>query len=646
MFAGLINSIADSIKGRAFASLENPRFGINDPRTWEALTSGRESETGISVTPDVALTLAPVWQAVSIISGDIASATGHVFKRMGEGDREVDKSHQVDYLISEQPNEEMSAFELIRRFAIHLLLWQNGYIYIDRAGQVGRIFGLYNLLPDRTCPMRDASGKLYYVTEAGGKAHVLLKEQVLHVKGLSIENGLGCDLVAKARNCWGLALAAEGFGARFFKNGAQAGGIVELPVGMSEKAQANVVSGIEKKYTGKDNWFKTMVLRDGAKFHAMTIDAQKSQLTELREAQVRDTARFFNLPPGKLGLEDSVSYNSAEQAQIQYITGCLTHWFSAIRAEAQLKLLSESERRQRTHFIDFNTSKLIERDLLTTVNILAIERQNEIINAAEWRRKRDLPPREDDAAFEYINPNTKSGGGAISSDSDEPTTDSADAATTGDVQATALNGAQITALLEIASKLALSELPKDGTHAMIEASFPLMEDSLIDTIVNDLSKFAKERPKPADDTPPAEPIEDEPEDDALSQSVRSLLRDTISRMARRVGTAARKAAKNGLQFEEFLNSRAAEQHKGFDESLLPVASVVAVLVGGDACGVCGELHMRFFTSLVDELSPALDSPASQLESNVQAACLRFESQVADRIEQSTFARNKELILCP
>jgi HK97 family phage portal protein len=558
MFAGFLNSIADSVRGRVFASLENPRFGINDPRTWEALTAGRESETGINVTPEIALTLAPVWQAVSIISGDIASATAHVFKRMSEGDREVDKDHGVDYLLSEQPNEEMSAFELIRRFAIHLLLWQNGYLYVDRAGQVGRVFGLYNLLPDRTCPQRHEDGSLYYVTEAGEKVVPLLKEQVIHVKGLSIESGIGCELVEKARNSWGLALAAEGYGARFFKNGAQAGGIVELPVGMSETAQKNVVAGIEKKYTGKDNWFKTMVLRDGAKFHAMTIDAQKSQLTELREAQVRETARFFNLPPGKLGLEDSVSYNSAEQSQIQYITGCLTHWFSAIRAEFQLKLLSEPERRKRTHFIDFNTSKLIERDLLTTVNILAIERQNEIINAAEWRRKRDLPPRDDEAAFEYVNPNTKSNAPAEPAESEEPTEDF----------------------------------------------------------------------------------------NAMEEPVKALLRDAVNRMARRVGAAARKSAKNGLQFEEFINTKAAEQHKGFDESILPVASVVAVLVGGDACGVCGELHMRFFTALVEELSPALDSPANQLEQNVQAACLRFESQVADMIEQSTFAKNKGLVLCP
>jgi HK97 family phage portal protein len=552
MFASLYNAIGEKL----FASLENPRFSLNDPKSYDYLNGGYESDTGIHVSPEIALTLAPVWQAVSIISGDLATATAHVYKRMGEGDREVDSNHDVDYLLSEQPNEEMSAFELIRRFGIHCLLWQNGYLYLDRIGRVGRINGIYNLLPDRTGPERDKSGNLYYVTEVEGQLVPLLKEQVLHVKGLSIENGIGCQLVKAARNCWGLSLAAEGFGARFFKNGAQAGGIVELPLGMNEKAQANVVAGIEKKYTGKDNWFKTMVLRDGAKFHAMTIDAQKSQLTELREAQVRDTARFFNLPPGKLGLEDSVSYNSAEQTQIQYITGCLTHWFSAIRGEAQLKLLSEQQRRGRTHFIDFNVSKLIERDLKTQVDILAIERQNEIINAAEWRRKRDLPPRTDDAAFEYINPNTKSAPSPEQKETDEPA-----------------------------------------------------------------------------------------ENSAMEEPVKALLRNAVNRIARRVGTAARAASKSSLQFEQFVDSQASDQHKAFDEVILPVADVVAALVGCDGSSVCGSIRVRFFTVLGECLSPALDGNANQLESNVQAACLRFESEIAGVIEQITFAKNKETVLC-
>lgn len=403
MIAQFVSSLLPSPR----ASLENPRFSLNDAAAYDML-AGNKSESGVSVNWSSALSLAPVWQAVSIISGDVATSTPHVLSRDKNGDRVVAIDHPGDYLISEQPNIEMSAFELWRRFMVHALLWQNAYLYIERLGGVGRPVGIYNLLPDRTFPARDENGTLYYKTEVGGKMTPLKRDDVIHVKGLSVENGVGYDLVCAARDSWGLALAAEGFGSKFFANGAQAGGVLEVPPGTTPDVADKLAAGMQKKYTGKDNWFRVMVLRDGAKFHETTINAQESQLTELREHQVRDTARFFNLPPSKLGLSDSVSYNSSEQSQIQYITGCLTHWFAAIRGEVQGKLLTETERKARSHFVEFNTSKLIERDLKTQVDILAIERQNEIINAAEWRRKRDLPPRTDPAANEYVNPNTKS----------------------------------------------------------------------------------------------------------------------------------------------------------------------------------------------------------------------------------------------
>lgn len=390
-----------------WASLENPRFSLNDPEAY-AYLGGASSEAGIVVTPRAAMMLAPVWQSLSIISGDVATSTANVFKRLAEGDREIATTHDADFLISDSPNDEMDAFELWRRFMIHALLWQNGYLFIDREGGAGRPLGLYNLLPDRTKPTRDSKGTLYYTTEVDGVLVPLKKEEVLHVKGLSIESSAGYELVCAARNSWGLSMAAEGFTSKYFANGAQAGGLIEIPPTMTDLAADKLAEGLKKKHTGKDNWFKMMVLRDGAKFHNTTIDAEKSQLSELREMQVLDTARYFNLPPHKLGLTDSVSYNSSEQSQIQYITGCLTHWFGAIRGAGQKKLLTEKERRSRSHFIDFNTSKLIERDLKTQVEILAIERQNEIINAKEWRRKLNMSPRTDPAAEEYINPNIKS----------------------------------------------------------------------------------------------------------------------------------------------------------------------------------------------------------------------------------------------
>lgn len=388
------------------ASIENPSYSLNDPALWDLLRQGATTETGIAVNADIALSLGAVWQGVSIISGDVANATLNVFE---EGDdRRIDTQHPAEFLVACEWNNETPAFEGWRRMMLHLLLWQNGYAWIERTnGRTGKPIGLYNLLPDRTVPKRTEDGELYYLTEVDGKPQTLFPEEVLHVKGLSMLNGIGLELIVKARESWGLALAAQGFGSKFFSNGAQSAGILEIPASWTEKAAQNLEEGFSKRTGGKDNWFKTVILREGAKFHGVTIDAQKSQMNELREEQVRDTARFLNLPPFKLGLHDSVSYNSQEQGQIQYVTGCLAHWFGAIAGEAEMKLLTLAERKSQSRFMEHNYSKLIEVDQQTMANVLLALRQGEFINANEGRRKLNLPKRKDDGGESYDNPNTK-----------------------------------------------------------------------------------------------------------------------------------------------------------------------------------------------------------------------------------------------
>lgn len=395
------------------ATIENPRFSLQDPRTWDELMAGADTDAGIRITPTTALTLAPVWQAVATISGDIAVSTMNCYQE-DDDDRSIDWDHEAQYLTAVQWNEETSAFEGWRRAALHACLWGNGYAYIQRQGQSsqGKMEALLNLLPDRTKPLRNKDGTLYYVTEVDGDLEPMRADEVIHLKGLSLDTSKGLDLVEKARNSWGLALAAEGFESKFFKNGTQAGGVLEIPATFSEKAKHVLEEGFNKKTAGKDNWFKTVILRDGAKFHQTTIDAQKSQTHELREDQVRDVARFFNMPPSKLGIADSVSYNSFEQSQIAYRTSCLNHWFASIDGECDIKLLRENERKSRKYFFEHNYSKLLDVDAKSLADVLNVLVCAEIINPNEARKKLNMNRRTDEGGDEYQNPSTKPAPGA------------------------------------------------------------------------------------------------------------------------------------------------------------------------------------------------------------------------------------------
>lgn len=553
---------------RAFAGnsiLENPAYSLTDPAAYEFMDAGVVSDAGLRVTHKNALALPAFFQAISMLSGDAAAVPRNIYEKLPDGDREIDLQHAAEFLIADEWNDETPAFEGWRRIVAHAHIWGNGYAWIDRRGKQGPPNGLWNLLPDRTRPFRQASGEIAYVSEVDGRPEPLFKEEVLHLKGpLTLQNGLGLDLVNAAKNCIGLALAAEGFSSKFFANGAQTAGVLTIPPGLSENAAQQLEDGFRRR-TSKDNWFKVLIARDGAKFEATTIEAQKAQLHELREDQVRDVARLFNLPGFKLNLRDSVAYNSSEMAQLMYLQSALSHILLSIKGECQLKLLTRDQRRKRTHYIGHNVQAWIELDVKTHREILEIERRNEIISANEWRRDTNRNRRTDPGGDEYVNPNTKSvvpgasgsGGGA-----DEP----------------------------------------------IDPDDPAAK---------------RKNPKQPKVTPAATPP-------AASSAHRELLAESINRAARRVSFSAKSAARKPAKFQNWIDAAAVEILPAFNEiARLPVAAYCSAL-GGESAPMLISIGSQFTAAAIDRLKPLLEAPyaAADLETNVAAACLDFESKIA------------------
>lgn len=421
LITGVLSEVARSFQPHN-ATVENPQYSLQDPRAWDEILEGRDSSAGVRVSHGDALAIAAVWQAVSIISGDVACMPMNVMLKDEHGDREIDLQHHAQYHISQAWNEETPAYEGWRRMMLHALVWGQGFAFLDRKGRVGDVQGIYTLLPDRTYAGRDPMGRLFYVTEVDGRAVTLMREEVLHLKGLSCESGCALDWIKKSRNSLGLSIAAETWNSRFFANGAGTGGILMIPPTFTEKAASNLEEGFRKRYSGSDNWFRTAILRDGAKFAPITVNAEQSQMHELRTDQVREIARFFNLPPFKLGIEDSVSYNSTEQAQRIYLASTLIHWITALRTEVELKVVSEEDRRSRRRNIELNPKKLVEADLKTLNEVLVQQRNAEIINANEYRQQIGMKRRTDPGGDEYRNPNTTSNTASEPEPPDEPDT--------------------------------------------------------------------------------------------------------------------------------------------------------------------------------------------------------------------------------
>jgi HK97 family phage portal protein len=394
-------------------------FSLGDMNYWESVGAMRETTSGLRVSHMSALSHPAFWQAASMIADDVAGLSFRVLRENDEGDFVHDPDHPADYLIAEEANENAPINEALSQSMLHALTWGNGYVFIER-GLSGQPVNLLPLIPDRTWWRRDIEGRitgqlggLYYETSLlNGQIEKVMPEDMLHIKGLQLWSEFGLDPVTFHRDLIGLGQSAFSFASQFYRRGGRAGGLLVVPPGQKQQNIEKVEEGFRRAYENPGEHFKAVVLRDGYKFERQTMTPQESQMTETRAADARDFARIFKIPPQKLGLPDSMGFKSLEQAQKQYLQQAILPWIKRLGGQFRLRLLTRGQRYKRSHKIGVDVSSIIQLDEETLNKILALQRQNLIITANEWRQKVGLPISDDPEADRLVNPNTTAPDGA------------------------------------------------------------------------------------------------------------------------------------------------------------------------------------------------------------------------------------------
>lgn len=394
------------------ATPENPRFNINSPEAWDMLAAGNASSSGVRVTRSTALTYPAFWRGVNLIANAVGKVPLFVYERVGDGKQRA-TTHPAYQLLRYSPlpgRAESTAFDYKRTKMGHVLCRGNGYSYIFRDGDATPR-ELLLLDPDATYPVR-YNGRLWYVTTIEGEERKLVAENVLHWKGLGWDGLCGYDVLTFAAEALGEGIAKQKYSAKFFGNNARPGVVIEVPTKLKDGGAQALLAGWSKMHQGLDNAHKTAVLDNGAKVNPFTIDADKAQLIESRKISLVDTANVLNLPPHKLGHDGTTAFASLEQENQSWLDDCIDPWFCMIEAETREKLLTEREKVDDSHVIEFLRQALIRADMVARANYYRTA-----LGGRPWmlpdevRGAENLNPLGGEAA-EYLNPLNMGKGGA------------------------------------------------------------------------------------------------------------------------------------------------------------------------------------------------------------------------------------------
>lgn len=364
--------------------------------------------SGQSVTQRSAVQISAVYACVRVIAETIASLPLHLYQREPNGSAHV-ADHPLDFMLHSEPNPEMTSYSWRETTMTHLLLWGNAYSQKIYNG-AGRIIGLYPLLPERMDVDRDERGEIVYSYHTDdGQIAVMHRDTLLHIPGLGFDGLKGYSPVAMMRNTLGLSLAAEEYGATFFRNGATPAGVLKHPGRLQRRQDGSGGPEALRKqwqslYSGKNNG-RVAVLEEGMEYQRIAMPNNEAQFLETRKFQVAEIARIYRVPPHMIGDLEHATFSNIEHQSISFAQHTIRPWVIRLEQALDRGLLTEKEKPR--YYTGFNLDGIQRGDYKSRMEGYAIARQNGWMSANDINRleNRDPIPAEQGGDLYLVNGN-------------------------------------------------------------------------------------------------------------------------------------------------------------------------------------------------------------------------------------------------
>jgi len=366
---------------------------LKNPGTeWDYLTNTLLGQvaaaSGIKVTAKNAMGVSTVFACVNVISRAMASTPVKLYRKGSDGSkREVEDDIRADMLKSE-PNPEITGFDFLMAMQANLSLRNNAFAQIRRDSLDRPV----ELIPIENTEIDDirrdqVTKKIrYYV-----RGEPYSQKNILHLKGLSFSGYYGCDLVNTAREAIGLAIALETSASAFFRNGQRPGLVASHPSQLGDQAYNRLTKALQEEHEGPEKNWKFLLLEEGLQLVNNRQSNQESQFSESRKDQALDIARFFGVPPHKVGIESNLPRANVEEQNIEFVTDTLAAHCVLWEQQLNRWLLTKQERMMGYYF-KFNLNSQLRGALGARFEAYSKARQWGWMSVNDIRRLEDMNP--------------------------------------------------------------------------------------------------------------------------------------------------------------------------------------------------------------------------------------------------------------
>ncbi len=329
----IISDIQRSLHGK-FDPKQNPRSFFSGAFDAFPTSSG-------PITQKAALTIPTYWRCVTILSQSVSLMPFNVVKKES-GVREIQKDHPAQKLLTISPNNMMNPYDFLVSMFANRTTVGNGFAAIQRNGN-GTPLSLIPIIPDNVTPFTFENSLWYQIRLDDGQGVILMRsEDVLHFKGFSFDGIWGLSNLRFNSLTHGISIEGKRTNAELLENGSQLEGIVSVQGTLSEKDADRMHKSWAKRYTGRGKR-RTALLDSNAKYQAIALSPQETQLLEMLNANGIDITRGMGVPPHLVYYLDRATDNNIEKQGTEFVQYTLDPMATQAEQEIRTKLFAPSE---------------------------------------------------------------------------------------------------------------------------------------------------------------------------------------------------------------------------------------------------------------------------------------------------------------
>lgn len=310
----------------------------------------------VNVSGHNALKLGAVYASTRLLSETVASLPIHVYERTPTGKR-LAMDHQVYTLLNQEPNPGMTSFTLQELEVNNELI--GGYAISEIVRKGGVITSLLPIANDQVKSItRGTSGVLYYDLADGRK---LTSYDVTHHIGLTLDGVNGMGVIEYARLSIENGMLAETYGKDFFAKGTNPSVYISHPGKLSIEALKGIKDYWVRHNSGMNNAHDPAIIDQGMKVERLTVSPRDAQFIEGREFTVIDIARWFGVPPHKIGALEKTTIGNVEEQNIQFATDRIRPICEKREQEYDRKLFIGKERGK--YFVKYDMMAMLRGNM-------------------------------------------------------------------------------------------------------------------------------------------------------------------------------------------------------------------------------------------------------------------------------------------